>query len=66
MKRQSTIEKLELVRNLNALDSKLKYNNSAWNERVKAAFNMTGSYSFENLVYTDTYTARSLYQEFKR
>jgi hypothetical protein len=66
MKRQSTIEKLELIRNLNMLDSKLKFTSSTWNDRVKTAFNNTSSFSFENLVYTDLYTAKSLYFDFKR
>jgi hypothetical protein len=67
MKRPSTIERTKIVRDLNNIDCKLKFTNSHWNDRVKEAFNNTGSFSFEDLAYADLYTAKSLlYDFFKR
>ena len=48
-KRVSTIKKNELVKELNWLERKNKRNN-VWDNKVKLAFNNTGSYSFEELV----------------
>ena len=36
-----------------------------WNQEVKAAFNNTGSFCFENLVYSDYNKAQSLVVKFK-
>lgn len=55
----------KLIQDLNGIDSKLKFQKTSWNDEVKAVFNRTGSYCFENLVYKDFYEAQSLYIKFK-
>ena len=64
MKRQSTIEKQQLIEKLKSLDPKLKYKNSAWNDAIKTAFNSSGSFDFVNLVHTSPNTVRRLIMEF--
>ena len=54
----------ELVKKLNGIDSKLKFKKE-WNQAVTNAFNSTGSFCFENLVYADYCLAESLYVKFK-
>lgn len=65
MKRQSTIEKQQLVETLRSLDSKLKYKSTAWNEAIRNAFNSSGSFDFVNLVHSSPNTVRKLVLEFK-
>lgn len=55
----------QLIRNLNSIDSKLRFKQTSWNDAVKATFNKTGSYCFENLVYKNFDEAESLYKRFK-
>jgi len=55
----------KLLQNLNSLDSKFKLQKSSWNDEVKATFNRTGSFCFENLVYNNFDEAQSLYTKFK-
>jgi hypothetical protein len=65
MKRQSTIEKQQLIETLRSLDSKLKYKSTAWNEAIRNAFNSSGSFDFVNLVHSSPNTVRKLVLEFK-
>jgi hypothetical protein len=65
MKRQSTIEKQQMVETLRNLDSKLKYKSTAWNDAIKSAFNSSGSFDFVNLVHSSPNTVRRLITEFK-
>lgn len=65
MKRQSTIEKQQLVEKLNSLDSKLRHKNTAWNDAVKMAFNSSGSFNFVDLVHSSPTVSRKLVMEFK-
>lgn len=65
MKRQSTIEKQQMVETLRNLDSKLKYKSTAWNDAIKSAFNSSGSFDFINLVHSSPNTVRRLITEFK-
>lgn len=53
-----------LVRELSELDLKLKFKNTRWNDEVKAAFNRTGSFSFETLVSADQFISTNLRNEF--
>ncbi len=64
MKRVSTLKKIELVKELNWLERKNKRNN-VWDNKVKLAFNNTGSYSFEELVMKDATVAEELVILFK-
>ncbi len=64
MKNKSKVNH-ELVMKLNGIDSKLKFKSSLWNQEVTKAFNSTGSFCFENLVYADYCLAESLYVKFK-
>ena len=64
MKRVSTLKKIELVKELNWLERKNKRNN-VWDNKVKLAFNNTGSYSFEELVMKDVTVAEELVILFK-
>jgi hypothetical protein len=63
MKRQSTLEKIELVKKLNFLERKHKYN-SSWDNQVKIAFEVSGSFSFDELIYKDKYIAEELVEQF--
>jgi hypothetical protein len=49
MKQERTIRKEQLVKDLYWIEKKRKYDNS-WNNEVKIAFEVSGSYSFEELV----------------
>ena len=64
MKRQSTLEKIELVKQLNWLERKNK-RNTQWNEQVKLAFRVSGSFSFDELIQKDKYIAQDLVEQFK-
>jgi hypothetical protein len=63
MKRQSTLEKIELVKKLNFLERKHKYN-SSWDNQVKIAFEVSGSFSFDELIHKDKYIAEELVEQF--
>jgi hypothetical protein len=52
MKRQSTLDKIELLKKLNWLERKNKRNTS-WDSQVKLAFAVSGSFSFEEMVMKD-------------
>jgi len=64
MKRQSTLDKIELVKQLNWLERKNK-RNAQWNEQVKLAFRVSGSFSFDELIQKDKYIAQDLVEQFK-
>jgi len=49
MKQERTIRKEQLVKDLYWIEKKRKYDNN-WNKEVKIAFEVSGSYSFEELV----------------
>ncbi len=57
--------KQQLITDLKSIDSKLKMKSTEWNQEVKAAFNSTGSFCFENLVHSDYNKAQSLVVKFK-
>ena len=59
-KNKRTIQREETLKKLFSLDSKLKFTDPDWNYRVKEAFNVSGSYSFETLVHTDLDSAEQL------
>ena len=64
MKRKATIQKENLVKQLNWLERKHK-RNTKWDNQVKIAFNVSGSYSFEELVSKDVIIADQLIQNFQ-
>ena len=59
MKRRSTLEKETLIKQLNWLERKHKRNNK-WDEQVKLAFNITSSFSFDELIHKDKFIAEDL------
>jgi hypothetical protein len=63
MKRRSTLEKEVLVKQLNWLERKHKRNNK-WDEQVKLAFNITSSFSFDELIHKDKFIAEDLVEQF--
>jgi hypothetical protein len=64
MKRANTIRKEELVKQLNWLERKNK-RNSTWDKQVKLAFEVSGSFSFDELIIKDQAIAEDLVQTFK-
>ena len=64
MKRANTIRKEELVKQLNWLERKNK-RNSTWDKQVKLAFDISGSFSFDELIIKDQAIAEDLVQTFK-
>lgn len=65
MKRQSTLAKEQLVRDLTEIDNKLKFTNSLWNDTIKATFAETGSYCFEDMVRRAKNTSTNIVNQFK-
>jgi hypothetical protein len=63
MKRKSTLDKEALVKQLNWLERKHKRNNK-WDEQVKLAFQVTGSFSFDELIHKDKFIAEDLVEQF--
>ena len=63
MKRQSTLDKIELVKQLNWLERKNK-RNSQWDSQVKLAFESSGSFSFDELIHKDKFIAEALVDQF--
>ena len=63
MKRRSTLEKETLIKQLNQLERKHKRNNK-WDEQVKLAFNITSSFSFDELIHKDKFIAEDLVEQF--
>ena len=64
MKRANTIRKEELVKQLNWLERKNK-RNSTWDKQVKLAFDISGSFSFDELTIKDQAIAEDLVETFK-
>jgi len=64
MKRQSTLDKEAMVKELNWLERKNKRNTS-WDTQVKMAFSISSSFSFDELVIKDTEVAKALISNFK-
>ena len=65
MKRAATIEKKEVLTELNWLERKNKFNRM-WDQQVKTMFNTSGSFSFEELVIKDIDAAKQLVVLFKQ
>jgi hypothetical protein len=63
MKRKSTLDKEVLIKQLNWLERKHKRNNK-WDEQVKLAFQVTGSFSFDELIHKDKFIAEDLVEQF--
>ena len=63
MKRQSTLDKIELIKQLNWLERKNKRNNE-WDTHVKLAFEISGSFSFDELIHKDKCIAEALVEQF--
>jgi hypothetical protein len=63
MKRRSTLDKEALIKQLNWLERKHKRNNK-WDEQVKLAFQVTGSFSFDELIHKDKFIAEDLVEQF--
>jgi hypothetical protein len=64
MKRANTIRKEELIQQLNWLERKNK-RNSTWDKQVKLAFEVSGSFSFDELIIKDQAIAEDLVETFK-
>lgn len=63
MKRQSTLDKMAMIKQLNWLERKYKRNNQ-WDNQVKIAFQTSGSFSFDELIHKDKFIAESLIGQF--
>jgi uncharacterized protein YcsI (UPF0317 family) len=64
MKRQKTLSRISLLKELNMLERKNKFRKQ-WDDKVRVAFQVTGSLSFEEMVIKDEITARKLVDSFK-
>ena len=64
MKRESTLKKEQLLKDLYWIEVKNKFNKS-WDNNVKIAFEASSSYSFEELVLKNTPAAEQLVVLFK-
>ena len=64
MKRQKTLSRISLLKELNMLERKNKFRKQ-WDDQVRVAFQITGSLSFEEMVIKDEITARKLVDSFK-
>ena len=65
MKREATIRKEQLVKDLYWIEKKNK-KNKVWDNNVKIAFEASSSYSFEELVIKNTSAAEQLVVLFKQ
>jgi hypothetical protein len=65
--RASTIRKKETLQQLKNMEYRFKKigGYSSWDSKVKIAFQASGSYSFEDLVYKDISQAEYLISSFK-
>ena len=59
MKREATLRKEQLVKDLYWIEKKNKFN-KLWDNNVKVAFEVSSSYSFEELVIKNTPAAEQL------
>lgn len=64
MKRESTLKKEQLLKDLYWIEVKNKFNKS-WDNNVKIAFEASSSYSFEELVLKNAPAAEQLVVLFK-
>jgi len=64
MKRESTLKKEQLLKDLYWIEVKNKFNKS-WDNNVKIAFEASSSYSFEELVIKNAPAAEQLVILFK-
>lgn len=64
MKKRSTLEREQLVKQLNWLERKHK-RNLKWDKQVKLAFTVSGSYSFDELAAKDSIIAGQLIHAFQ-
>jgi len=64
MKRESTLKKEQLLKDLYWIEVKNKFNKS-WDNNVKIAFEASSSYSFEELVLKNAPAAEQLVILFK-
>jgi hypothetical protein len=64
MKRQSTLSRIGLLKELNMLERKFKFRKQ-WDDQVKTAFRNTDSLSFEEMIVKDEIAARKLVEQFK-
>ena len=65
MKREATIRKEQLVKDLYWIEKKNKFN-KIWDNNVKIAFETSSSYSFEELVIKNAPAAEQLVVLFKQ
>jgi hypothetical protein len=65
MKREKTLHREKLVSDLQAIDLRLKFVNSHWNDAVKDAFNSTSSFDFVNLAHKNLSLVEDLIVKFK-
>ena len=65
MKREATIRKEQLVKDLYWIEKKNKFN-KVWDNNVKIAFGTSSSYSFEELVIKNAPAAEQLVVLFKQ
>jgi hypothetical protein len=63
MKRQSTLDKMAMIKQLNWLERKHK-RNGQWDNQVKIAFQTSGSFSFDELIHKDKLIAEELIVRF--
>jgi hypothetical protein len=68
MSRLSKQEKTELTIKLKGIEQRLKRtsNYKLWDNQVKLAFSMTGSFSFEELICKDIFIVEDLIETFSR
>ena len=64
MKNEKTLRKEQLVKDLYWIEKKYKHNR-VWDNNVKIAFEVSSSYSFEELVIKNTPAAEQLVVLFK-
>lgn len=64
MKNEKTLRKEQLVKDLYWIEKKNKFN-KVWDNNVKIAFEVSSSYSFEELVIKNTPAAEQLVVLFK-
>jgi len=64
MKNEKTLRKEQLVKDLYWIEKKNKFNKS-WDSNVNMAFDVSGCYSFEELVLKNTSAAEQLVVLFK-
>jgi hypothetical protein len=58
-------ERKKLIEDLHTIDNRLKFTNMLWNDKVKEAFNTSGSFDFINLVSTSPRKSMELVERFK-